>query len=145
MLGSVVLALSGSGYPLTQLAIARLGRLGACVAAGVTGALLARDVALIATGTPGRLGPVPARLLWAETAAAAAATAAGIALLRDPGVAAARVRGWNVPPAELFRRLALGTLFGLHTVRFRVYLSPGSGGRAEQTAPQRESRTKGAS
>ena len=127
VLGQMVLGLSGAGFPLTQLAIGRLGRPGAVLVVGVTAGLLARDAALVAMGAPQRLQPGAARLLWAETAVAAAATGAGLLLLRDPAVAAARERGWNVPRRELFRRFAIGTLFGLHTMRFRIYLSPGSG------------------
>ncbi len=128
-LGRVILGLSGSGFPLTQAVIRRFGRCGAVVVAGVTGGLLVRDVAMIADGVPKRLAPGPARLLYLEAAAAGAATAAGIALLRDPGVAAARTDGWRVPRQELVRRFAVGALFGLHTMRFRIYLSPGSGRR----------------
>jgi hypothetical protein len=133
LLGSVILGLGSAGFPLTQLAIARLGRRGAVLAVGVTGGLFVRDAALIATGTPGRLQPAPAALLWAETAVAAAATGAGFLLLRDPGVAAARQRGWSVSRMELFRRFAVGTLFGLHTMRMRIYLAPGSGRRDPAT------------
>jgi hypothetical protein len=125
--GFVVLGVSGSGFPLTQAAIARFGRPGAALVAAVTGGLLVRDVALLARGTHRRLEAGPAALLWAETAVAAAATGAGLLLLRDREVAAARQQGWAVPNAELARRLAVGTLFGLHTVRFRTYLAPGSG------------------
>lgn len=125
--GPAVLALSGVGFPLTQLAIARFGRRGAVLVQAVSLGLLLRDIGLIASGAPSRLRPGPAALLWAEAAAAAAAATAGVLLLRDPDVAAARQAGWAVPRGELFRRLAIGTLFGLHTVRFRLYLSPGSG------------------
>jgi len=125
--GPGILALSGAGFPLTQLAIARLGRRGALLVQAVVVGLLVRDIGLIASGAPSRLQPGPAALLWAETAAAAAAATAGGLLLRDPEVAAARRAGWAVPRDELFRRVAIGTLFGLHTVRFRTYLSPGSG------------------
>jgi hypothetical protein len=128
-LGGAVLALSGAGFPLTQLAIRALGRRGATLVGAVTAGLLVRDVYLVATGTPGRLQPGPARLLWAETAVAALATGAGLVLLRDPDVASARQPGWRVPRGELVRRLAVGTLFGLHTMRYRIYLGPGSGRR----------------
>jgi hypothetical protein len=127
--GGAIQGLSGAGFPLTQLAIGRLGRRGAVIVAGVTAGLLARDVAMIAMGTPSRLQPGPARLLWAETAVAAAATGASLLLLRDPDAAAARLPGWHVPRRELLRRFAIGTLFGLHTMRFRIYVAPGSGRR----------------
>ncbi len=126
-LGRLVMGLSGAGFPLTQSAIARLGRPGAVLVVGVTAGLLARDAALVAMGAPRRLQRGPSRLLWAETAVAVAATGAGLLLLRDPEVAAARDQGWNVPRRELFRRFAIGMLFGLHAWRLRIYLSPGSG------------------
>jgi hypothetical protein len=137
VLGQAILGLSGAGFPLAQVAIKRFGRRGAVLVAGVSAGLLARDVALIAAGAPDRLTPGPARLLWAETAAAAAATGAGLLLLRDPEVAAARQRGWQAPPMELVRRFAVGTLFGLHTMRFRIYLAPGSGRRNPEAAGAR--------
>jgi hypothetical protein len=131
-----ILAASGSGFPLTQAVIARLGRPGAILVAGVTGGLLARDVALLVMGTHRRLEPGPAAMLWAETASAAVATGAGLLLLRDPAVADARRRGWSAPRRELVRRIAIGTLFGLHTMRFRIFLAPGSGLlEPESTAP----------
>jgi hypothetical protein len=124
-LGPAILAVSGGGFPLTQLAIARFGRRGALLVQAVIVGLLLRDVGLIASGVPSRLRRD--RALLAETAAAAAAAGAGARLLRDPADAAARRAGWAVPCGELFRRVAVGTMFGLHTVRFRTDLSPGSG------------------
>jgi hypothetical protein len=35
--------------------------------------------------------------------------------------------GARLSPLEALRRAALGTLFGLHTLRFRIYLSPDHG------------------
>jgi pimeloyl-ACP methyl ester carboxylesterase len=119
-LGPAILALSGAGFPLTQVAIARFGRRGALLVQAVVMGLLLRDLGLIASGAPSRLQPGAAVLLWAEAAAAAAAATAGALLLRDPEVATARQAGWAVPRGELFRRVAIGTLFGLHTVRFRT-------------------------
>jgi hypothetical protein len=127
--GYLILALSGSGFPLTQFVIRRFGWTGALVVEGVAVGLLVRDAAMIAGGAPGRLQPVPARLLWLETATAGAAAAAGALLLADRTVGAARVAGWRVPRRELARRIAVGALFGIHTTRFRIYLEPGSGGR----------------
>jgi hypothetical protein len=126
-IGFGILALSGAGFPLTQLAIARFGRPGALLAEAVVVGLLLRDLGLMASGAPSRLRRGPAALLWAEAVAAAAAATAGAFLLRDLEVAAARQAGWAVPRGELCRRVAIGTLFGLHTVRLRTYLSPGSG------------------
>ena len=135
-LGQLTLTVSGSGLALTQLVIRRGGRRGALVAEAVSAGLLVRDVAMIATGVPRRLSRGPAVLLYAEAGAAAIATGAGLRAMGSSGLEDARKPGWKVPPGELVRRLAVGTLFGLHTVRFRIYLSPGSGRRpsaADQT------------
>jgi len=119
-IGLPLLALSGLGFPLSQFAIARLGRQGALLVAGITTALLARDAYVAASGTPARLAPVPKALLYAELAVAACASALGLRALRDQGISEATSR---TPGAgEMLRRAALGTLFGLHTWRFAIYL-----------------------
>ena len=135
ILGRVILAASGSGFPLTQAVIRRFGRGGAVATEAICAGLLVRDLAMVANGAPGRLEPVPARLLYLETAVAAIAAGFSLTAMRPDGLAAARTPGWRVPRAELARRLAVGTLFGLHTVRFRIYLAPGSGRRAETPVP----------
>jgi hypothetical protein len=125
--GGAILAASGLGYPLTQVAIARFGRAGVVAVQAVTVGLLVRDVALVATGTTDRLERGPAALLLVETGAALVATVANASLATVAGREAATTRGWHVSWRELVRRAALGTLFGIHTMRFRVYLAPGSG------------------
>jgi hypothetical protein len=129
VLGGIVLATSGLGFPLTQVAIARLGRPGVIAVQAVTVGLLVRDVALLATATAGRLERGPAFLLLAETAAASVATVANAGLFTTAGREAAMSRDWHVGRREVIRRAAMGTLFGLHTMRFRAYLAPGSGFR----------------
>jgi hypothetical protein len=134
-LGRFLMLTSGMGFPLAQVAIRRMGRGGAVLAEGVAAGLLARDVALIAMGIPQRLYPGPARLLFAETAAAAGAVALGLPLLgsRDPW---ARAGASRPGPLEAMRRFAIGTLFGLHSWRLRIYLSPSRGLRpVEPTEP----------
>lgn len=124
--GRVALGLSGIGFPLTQVAIRRLGVGGAAAVEGLAVGLLVRDTWLIATGTPRRLRRWPATLLCLEAAAAACATLVGIRLLVD---ADARLRA-TADHSSLFetsRRAAIGALFGLHTIRFRIYLSPDRG------------------
>jgi hypothetical protein len=132
-IGRVVIGLSGMGYPLTQVAIRRLGRPGTAVVAAVSVGLLARDAAMIVGGAPHRLRRGPAALLWLEAVTAAIASVLGLRLLVDAG---ARGRALDPRPsgAEALRRFALGALFGLHTLRFRIYLRPGSGLR-EQAEP----------
>ena len=126
--GNVVLSLSGIGFPLTQLAIARFGRRGTLVAEGVSVGLLVRDAAMVRAGVPGRLRAFPALLLRLELAAAAAAAVLGIrpALGR---MDAATAPWGTADRLELARRVAVGTLFGLHTWRFRIYLAPDRGRR----------------
>jgi len=120
------------------VAIRRLSRPGAAVVAAVSVGLLARDTALIVGGASGRLRRGPAALLWLEAVAAAVASALGLRLLVD---AEARGRALDARPsrAEAFRRFALGALFGLHTLRFRIYLRPDRGLRdLAEVAPSGE-------
>jgi hypothetical protein len=124
-LGKVVLGLSAAGFPLTQLAIRRFGRRGAVVTESVCIGLAIRDAAMIAGGAPSRLRRGPARLLWLEMVAALAAAGLGRRLARDDE-AAQRVA--SCPDTwEAARRGAVALLFGLHTVRFRIYLQPDRG------------------
>ncbi len=124
--GRGVLAVSGMGFPLTQLAIGRLGRRGAAIVEVVCGGLLARDAAMLATGAPSRLRRGPAVLLWLETAVGVVAVVAGLRPLLD-GAARGRVKEARPDAPEGVRRAAIGLLFGLHTLRFRIYLQPTHG------------------
>jgi hypothetical protein len=126
--GRPVLAASALGYPLTQLVIRRFGQRGAVVVETVSVGLLARDLAMIASGTPSRLRRGPAFLLWLEATTAAFAAAAGLLpALTDGAYLQATVR--RPTRAEIARRVALGALFGLHTTRFWIYLQPNHGRR----------------
>ena len=91
--------------------------------------LAIRDAGMIAAGAPGRLRRGPAVLLWLELVSAIAAAGLGLRLLAD---AEAIERVAEAPPdaMETARRAAVGTLFGLHTVRFRIYLQPDRGRKA---------------
>src|SRR5271165_1742860 len=118
--GKSVLGLSAMGYPLTQLAIRRLGRRGAVVIEMACAGLALRDAAMIAAGVPARLRRGPAILLWLELGAAVAGAGLGLNLLIDEG---ASIRASSQPgPAEMARRIAVGMMFGLHTLRFWIYL-----------------------
>jgi hypothetical protein len=121
-LGAVIAVASGSGFPLTQFAIARFGRPGAVVVGALTAGILAVDIVTIATRDARSEGKGQTALLYAETAVAAVATAASLALVTEQGVAAASTRGWRVGRVELLRRIALGALFGMRSARFRQYL-----------------------
>jgi len=128
-LGRLVLGLSGIGFPLTQLAIRRLGRGGAILTEGVCVGLAVRDAAMVAAGTPGRLRRGPAAMLWLELVAALTAAALGLRLAT--GRADVEKAGGARPDRwEAARRAAVGTLFGLHTARFRIYLEPDHGRRS---------------
>ena len=124
--GKAVLTLSAAGYPITQYAIRRFGRPGAAVVELACAGLLARDTTLLAQGAPKVLRPGPAALLWLECATAAIATASNTRLLADPNPAK-RATGRPYGISEWTRRPAIATLFGLHTIRFWIYLRPRHG------------------
>ncbi|MGO9560973.1 MAG: hypothetical protein ACLPQS_09415 [Acidimicrobiales bacterium] len=124
-LGKVVLGLSAAGYPLTEFAIRRFGRRGAVVTEVACGGLAVRDAAMVVAGVPTRLRLVPAVLLWMELAAAVAASGSGLqSAIDDEFCERARA---NPGPPEIARRFAVAALFGLHTVRFWIYLQPDQG------------------
>jgi hypothetical protein len=125
-IGLLVLTLSGLGFPLTQAVIAHWGRRGALVAEGVAVGLLARDTALVASGAPQRLKTLPRVLLWLELAAATASSLLGLAAIARPKQ---QLEATPAGALEAMRRFAVGLLFGMHTWRFEIYLSPDSGRR----------------
>jgi hypothetical protein len=131
-LGLAILVLSGFGFPLTQAVTAAFGRRGAVASEAVAAGLLVRDVALLSLGAPRRLRRWPALLLWLETAAAAAATVAGLGTVARPGEARSRDPG----VLEVVRRGAVGVLFGLHTYRFWIYLQPDRGLQPDPPGPE---------
>jgi hypothetical protein len=124
-LGRLVLGLSAAGYPLTELAIRRLGRQGAILVETVCIGLTVRDAAMIGGGAPARLRRGPALLLRLELGVALAATGLGLHLAVDEEA----VGPASTAPdsRELARRSAVGTLFALHTARFWIYLQPDHG------------------
>ncbi len=132
-LGRLVLAVSGLGFPMTQLAFRRLGRRGAMLTESVCLGLLIRDTALVAAGAPARLRSGPAALLRFEVAVAGVAAILGLRPILDrralDAALAERPRGF-----EALRRASVGLLFGLHTLRFRIYLSPDRGRRPEPSS-----------
>ena len=126
-LGKIVLGLSAAGYPLTEVARRRFGRRGVIVTEVACGGLAIRDAAMVVAGVPTRLRLAPAVLLWMELAAAIAATGLGLQSAIDEA-SYERARADPRPP-EIARRFAVAALFGLHTVRFRIYLQPDQGRR----------------
>ena len=127
-IGQAVLALSALGFPMTQLLIRRFGVRGALAAEAVSGGLLIRDASMLAAGAPDRLRRGPAVLLWLETAVAATAVLAGLRPIFD-STARQHAAAARPDALEATRRAAVGTLFGLHTMRFRIYLQPDHGRR----------------
>jgi hypothetical protein len=109
------------GFPLTQLAIARLGRWGAVLAECASVALLVRAAALIAGGAPRELRPALSALLYVELVVAAIASLTGLRLLRGDAHQMATERETK-DPLEIARRASMGTLFGIHTSRLWAYM-----------------------
>ena len=122
--GQIVLLISGLGFPLTQAVIAHWGRRGAMVAQGVSAGLLVRDAAMVMNGAPARLARLPRVLLWLELGTAASASVLGIAAVARPNQT---LDGTPYGSLEALRRFSVGLLFGLHTYRFRIYLTPDHG------------------
>jgi len=127
-LGTIVLGLSASGYPLTQAVIRRWGTPGQVLVETVCAGLVIRDAAMIAAGAPRRLRRVPALLLWLELGAGAVATVSGLQTLS--GASSADRSSVRQRACESVRRAAVAILFSLHTIRFEIYLRPDQGRRA---------------
>jgi hypothetical protein len=124
-----VLGVSGLAATLSEFAITRLGRGGAIASATTCNAVFVRDAVLLASGATRELKRGPAGLLVLETAVAAIASALSIRLLfNDRALAVARGDGSSTP--EVVRRVAITTLFAIHTGRYSIYLRPGHGLRA---------------
>lgn len=126
-LGTIVLGLSACGYPLTQIVMRCPGRAGAGIVEAVCAGLTIRDGALIVAGAPRRLRRAPAALLWLEFGAGLAATVSGLRPLLRPRPADRAAAGADL--LERVRRTSVATLFGLHTIRFWIYLRPDQGRR----------------
>ena len=119
--GSIVVALSAAGYPLTQLVIRRWGVRGAAAAECVCAGLAIRDASMVASGVPGRLRRFPAALLRLELAVGVVATLAGLHPLvsaRSAGRSASAracavesVRGGPLPRCSRCTRLGSGFAF----------------------------------
>ena len=107
----------GAGFPISQLVIKRVGWPGAAAVTAASAGILAADLANLAGG---RSEGSIRRVVRLEAVAAGIATVTGALLLLDPGVREARDEGWKVGRAEMFRRMALGLMFGILTVRLRA-------------------------
>jgi hypothetical protein len=143
VIGALVLGLSASGYPLTQLAVRRWGVRGAAIAECVCAGLAIRDAAMVAGGAPGRLRKVPAALLLLELGAGGVASLAGLPPLLNAQPAGRAASVTKCAPDSV-RRAAVAALFAIHTIRFGIYLRPdqgrrpdGGGGRPRRPWPGR--------
>ncbi len=125
-IGAVVLGLSACGYPITQFVVRRWGRRGAAVTESVCVGLAIRDASMVAGGVPARLRRVPAVLLQLELAAGVLASLAGLRPLLGAGPAG-QAAADRADRADQARRVAIATLFALHTIRFAIYLRPDQG------------------
>lgn len=139
--GFVILGLSANGYPLTEIVLSRCGMPGAIAVEIACVGLSMRDAWLVASGIGKRLRGAPAALLYLELAVGIAASLTGLPRLRQQAVRnqSGRARPIGI---ERMRRLAIATLFGLHTIRFAVYLRSDQGRRV--TWQSGDSRTEGA-
>jgi hypothetical protein len=98
------------------------------VAEVVCAGLAIRDASLVASGLPGRLRTVPAALLRLELASAIMASLAGLAPLLDTR-SAGQAPSATAGAVDAVRRVAVATLFTVHTIRFGIYLRPDQGQR----------------
>ena len=133
--GYVLLVAAVTGAALGAKAPQRWGRAGGGLLLAGLSALLARDVAMIASGTPRRLRPLPRALLFAETVCAGM----GIAVGAQTWLVADRPQ-----PVALTGRARSGlatATFTIHAIRQVIYLSPGQGRsdpRTSSSAPARD-------
>jgi hypothetical protein len=127
-----LLAAGGFGPPLTQLAIKHFGRSGAIAGAAACGALLVRDFSLLVSGTTRQLKRGPAGLLVGETVIGAVALGLTIRLVVDEGAMKVAMGDGRSTP-EIVRRIALATVYAIHTARYTIYLRPDRGRRAATT------------
>ncbi|MHB8959877.1 MAG: hypothetical protein ACYDAN_09650 [Candidatus Limnocylindrales bacterium] len=129
-LGYLGLGLIGMGFPLSQFVIRRFGTAGAIAVEAASVGVLARDIGLAAAGAPRTMRRGAAVLLWLETSAAALASVLGLRLILG---AEGRGRALDQRPVgpELARRLALGTMFGMRTMRIHSSLRPDEAPRPE--------------
>jgi hypothetical protein len=86
--------------------------------------LAVRDAAMIMAGVPARLRRGPAVLLWMELTAAVAASGLGLQSVMDDEFC--KRAHAESGAAEMALRVAVGALFGLHTVSC-IYLRPDQG------------------
>ena len=127
--GYVLLVAAVTGAALGPKAPHRWGRAGGGLLLAGLSALLARDVAMIASGALRRLRPLPKVLLFAETMSAGTGIAMGARpwLMADPP-----------QPVALTGRAGSGlttATFTIHAIRQLIYLTAGQGRSGPLAAP----------
>jgi hypothetical protein len=128
----VLLAFSVAGPALVVFLLRRRGRRGGLVVAAGCGVLVVRDAAMVATGVPARLRPVPRRVLFVELATFGVATSAGLwACVRRPSIGKTAAvegdsgaTGSRAHAARRVATVAAAASFVLHTGRYAIHLSP---------------------
>ena len=127
--GYVLLVAAAAGAVLGAKAPRRWGRAGGGLLLAALSALLARDLAMISSGTLRGLRPLPRVLLFAETVCAGIGIAVGARpwLMADPPqpVALTGLAGSGLATATLT----------IHAIRQLIYLSPGQGRSGPRAAP----------
>ena len=140
LLARMLLVLSAAALPLGWLLRRRSDRRGAQVVEVGCTILFARDLAMIVTGAPARLRPLPRVLLFTELATSSTAVAAGWrSWVCRPVNDSARTKTAGTPATVHTRKLpndsgvvrvrtiAAAATFVLHTVRQVIYVSAGHG------------------
>lgn len=112
----ILVGVWGIGFPLSQLAILRLGRCGAVAVEGVAVGLLVRDARLLRSGARPGQRRASRVLLLLEVGAAAVASVFGVRPAID-GDARRRALDQRPVGPEIGRRIGIGMLFGIHSWR----------------------------
>ncbi len=141
--GYALLAGAGGGVIAAVIAPRQWGRPGSVALVGGLSVLAARDTAMIASGTLGRLQVLPRYLMIAELLSAGAAISLGTGpwlLKPDPrhsgsgNEAASKVSATaQVATSDAAARSATmlaAATFAIHMLRQAIYLTPGQGRRA---------------
>lgn len=103
-MGKLLLMLSLAGAPIILFVLRQFGRFGGPVVVAGCGTLFVRDLTMVTSEVPGRLKPLPRRLLFAEVSVSATATLTGL-------------WAWTVMPLLGEHALSMGAVIGLEKAR----------------------------
>ena len=148
LLGKLLLMLSLAGAPIILFVLRQFGRFGGPVVVAGCGTLFVRDLTMVTSEVPGRLKPLPRRLLFAEVSVSATATLTGLwawTVMPLLGERAEHGRSHRAGESAHGRVVRVATTASvatlvLHTVRFAIYLSPGQGRIAPSEGPEQTER-----